>query len=192
MTHNLFFDRNESFHFHYSPIIINMSHIIWLFVISPMEMAILHVKLNWLSVATITTFIIGVEFKNSPGRSVKAMTHSMLNLKFLLEISEQKPTRFIRKHCSSGGYLKCNSWIYRSASTCSFENPDTAWSSKQINKIINNSTTSSNKKSTNQKDSSTTVASKNVDNVDVVIIKITVTNEIIFEEINSKNYSKKI
>ena len=68
----------------------------------------------------------------------------------------------------------------------------TAWSSKQINKIINNSTTSSNKKSTNQKDSSTTVTSKNVDNVDVVIIKITVTNEIIFEEINSKNYSKKI
>ena len=62
----------------------------------------------------------------------------------------------------------------------------------QINKIINNSTTSSNKKSPNQKDSSTTVTSENVDNVDVVIIKITVSNEIIFEEINSKNYSKKI
>ena len=44
------------------------------------------------------------------------MTHSMLNLKFLLESSEQKPTRIIRKHCSSGGYSKCNSWIYRSAS----------------------------------------------------------------------------
>ena len=52
-------------------------------------------------------------------------------------------------------------------------------------------TTSSNKKSTNKKDSSTTVTSENVDNVDVVIIKITVTNEIIFKEINSKNYSKK-
>ena len=43
--------------------------------------------------ATITTFIIEVEFKISPGRSVKAMTHSMLNLKFLLESNEQKPTR---------------------------------------------------------------------------------------------------
>ena len=42
-------------------------------------------------------------------RSVKAMTHSMLNLKFLLESSEQKPTRILRKHCSSGGYSKCNS-----------------------------------------------------------------------------------
>ena len=57
MTHYLSFDRYESFHFHYSQIIINMSHIIWLFVISPMEMAILHVKLIWLSVATMTTFI---------------------------------------------------------------------------------------------------------------------------------------
>ena len=69
---------------------------------------------------------------------------------------------------------------------------DTAWTSKQINKIINNSTTSSNKKSTNQKDSSTTITNEIVDNVDDIIIKITVTNEIIFEEINSKNYSKKI
>ena len=43
-----FWSRNDSFHFHYSPIIINMSHIIWLFIISPMEMAILHVKLDWL------------------------------------------------------------------------------------------------------------------------------------------------
>ena len=116
MSHNLSSDQYDSskFHFHYPLVIIKMNHIIF----SPMEMAILLVKLNWLSVATITTFIIGVEFKISPGRSVKAMTHSMLNLKFLLESSEQKPTRFIRKHCSSGGYLKCNSWIYRSASTC--------------------------------------------------------------------------
>ena len=30
------------------PITINMSHMIWLFIISPMEMAILHVKLVWL------------------------------------------------------------------------------------------------------------------------------------------------
>ena len=52
---------------------------------------------------------IGVEFKIPLGRSVKAMTHSMLNLKFLPESNEQKPTRLIRKHCSSGGYLKCNS-----------------------------------------------------------------------------------
>ena len=43
-----FWSRNDSFHFHYSPIIINMSHIIWLFIISPMEMAILRVKLVWL------------------------------------------------------------------------------------------------------------------------------------------------
>ena len=43
-----FWSRYDSFHFHYPPIIINMSHIIWLFIISPMEMAILRVKLVWL------------------------------------------------------------------------------------------------------------------------------------------------
>merc|ERR1712147_86617 len=50
------------------------------------------------------------------------------------------------------------------------------------------------KKSSNQEDTSTTVTSENVDNVDNVTIKIIVTNEtgIIFEEINSKNHSKKI
>ena len=63
-----------------------------------MDLAILHVKLVRLSVATITTFIIGVEFKISPGKSVKAMTHSMLNLKFLSESNEQKPTRNKEKH----------------------------------------------------------------------------------------------
>ena len=43
------------------------------------------------------------------------------------------------------------------------------------------------KKSTNQKDSSTTVTSEK--NVDIAIIKIMVTNEIIFKEMNFKNYS---
>ena len=38
----------DSFHFHNPPIIINMSHLIWLFIISRTEMAILHVKLVWL------------------------------------------------------------------------------------------------------------------------------------------------
>ena len=38
----------DSFHFHNPPIIINMSHLIWLFIISCTEMAILHVKLVWL------------------------------------------------------------------------------------------------------------------------------------------------
>ena len=50
MTHHLIWGRYDSFHFHYPPppITINMSHMIWLFIISPMEMAILRVKLVWL------------------------------------------------------------------------------------------------------------------------------------------------
>ena len=43
-----FRSRYDSFHFHNPPIIINMSHLIWLFIISRTEMAILHVKLVWL------------------------------------------------------------------------------------------------------------------------------------------------
>ena len=73
---------------------------------------------------------------------------------------------------------------------------DTAWSRKQINKIINDSTANYNKESTYQKDSSSTVTSENVDNVIGVTIKINITNEVKIivadEEINSKNYSKKI
>ena len=88
----------------------------------------IHVKLVWLSVDTMTTFIIGVAFKIPPGRSVKAMTYSMLNLKFLLESNEQKPTRNTGNNCSSGGYLNYNSWIYRSASTCILVRPDPLWS----------------------------------------------------------------
>ena len=86
--------------------------------ISTMDMAILHVKIVWLSVATITTFIIGVEFKISPGRSVKAMTHSMLNLKFLPESNEQKPTRNKEKTLPFERNFIFNSCQCKSASTC--------------------------------------------------------------------------
>ena len=75
-------------------------------------------KIVRLSVATITTFIIGVEFKISPGRSVKAMTHSMLNLKFLPESNEQKPTRNKENTLPFERIFTFNSCQCKSASTC--------------------------------------------------------------------------
>ena len=73
--------------------------------------------------ATITTFIIGVEFKISPGRSVKAMTHSMLNLKFLLESNEQKPTRNKEKTLLFERNFIFNSCQCKSASICKVNGP---------------------------------------------------------------------
>ena len=68
------------------------------FIISPMDMAILHAKFVWLSVATITTFFNRSWKLNSANWVVKTMTHTSWKLNSSWRAVSQNPRDFGVKH----------------------------------------------------------------------------------------------